>query len=200
MYIMKAFDTECVRCGKMLKTPNSSNADYIISREDRNLKTLVICPNCYRDNDEVIWGFHGNQSKDNKHSFEVELGRAELFRGRMDSLASSIDFLLNKILERTPIVFKNNETLGRKIKKFNQNKAGLIKEYAGDFNILAKNLKEFNNDWIITKHGMIVGGKQDFCFSKDDTLYIFDQKKREEINRQFEEIMRSLTEILNMMA
>ncbi len=76
----------CYRCGKEINTPNNNNADYImaedtVGREARELllsparlfglirakteiieedvqKTGVICPDCYRETDTIIWGVH----------------------------------------------------------------------------------------------------------------------------------------------
>lgn len=59
----------CFRCGKEIDTPNSSNADYIMAKDTIETtikdgkpediqKTGIICPDCYRDTDFVIWGVH----------------------------------------------------------------------------------------------------------------------------------------------
>jgi len=60
----------CFRCGKELNSPDASNADYIMAEDTKTMdmeadgtpkevqKTGVICPDCYRDTDFVIWGIH----------------------------------------------------------------------------------------------------------------------------------------------
>ncbi|MBA7639601.1 hypothetical protein ES703_47260 [subsurface metagenome] len=60
----------CIRCGKEIPHPNSSNADYIIAEDTKAMeiaedgtpveiqKTGIICPNCYKATDQVIWGIH----------------------------------------------------------------------------------------------------------------------------------------------
>jgi len=60
----------CFRCGKQLDSPNASNADYIIAEDTKVTelaedgtpmevqKTGIICPDCYKDTDIVIWGVH----------------------------------------------------------------------------------------------------------------------------------------------
>lgn len=59
----------CFRCNKEIDTPDSSNADYIMAEDTMETiiedglpkdiqKTGVICPNCYKDTDFVIWGVH----------------------------------------------------------------------------------------------------------------------------------------------
>ena len=60
----------CFRCGKGLESPNASNADYIIAEDTKVMelaedgtpaeiqKTGVICPECWKPTDIVIWGVH----------------------------------------------------------------------------------------------------------------------------------------------
>jgi len=59
----------CFRCGKEIDTPDSSNADYIIAEDTITTviadgipkdiqKTGIICPECYKPTDSVIWGVH----------------------------------------------------------------------------------------------------------------------------------------------
>lgn len=64
----------CFRCGKEIDTPNSSSADYIIAGDtietviEEGLpkdiqKTGVICHDCYKPTDFVIWGIHKEGSQ-----------------------------------------------------------------------------------------------------------------------------------------
>ena len=60
----------CIRCQKPLDTPNSSNTDYIIANDLKKTVinregipeeveyTGIICKDCYRPGDFVIWGIH----------------------------------------------------------------------------------------------------------------------------------------------
>lgn len=59
----------CFRCGKEIDAPNASNADYVVAEDTIETviedglpkdiqKTGVICPDCYKDTDKVIWGVH----------------------------------------------------------------------------------------------------------------------------------------------
>ena len=60
---------------------------------------------------------------------------------------------------------------------------------------LIDGLNEFNTTWNITKHGMIVVGKEKLTFHKDGQFYSFNQQKQEEISREFTFIMQELTQI-----
>ena len=60
----------CKRCDKEIDTPNQHNADYIIAEDTKVMelaedgtpveiqKTGIICPDCYKPDDFVIWGVH----------------------------------------------------------------------------------------------------------------------------------------------
>lgn len=73
----------CFRCKKLIPEANPRNADYIIARDIVSnetqpvkkplwkrifskekteikavQKTAIICPDCYRPGDRVIWGVH----------------------------------------------------------------------------------------------------------------------------------------------
>ena len=51
----------CFRCGKELNSPNAFNADYIMAEDTKEgdiQKTGIVCLDCYRDTDFVIWGVH----------------------------------------------------------------------------------------------------------------------------------------------
>lgn len=45
----------CYRCGKPILGANVHNADYIETPEGVN---QIICPDCYRPDDKLIWGLH----------------------------------------------------------------------------------------------------------------------------------------------
>ena len=101
--------------------------------------------------------------------------------------------MLEKIKTKPP------KMLGTKICKFKESKVVLADKYIGDFDKLVKKLWKFNENWTITKHGMIVGGKQELTFRKDGEFHTFDPKRQEEIDQEFTEIMGALTEIWNGM-
>lgn len=59
----------CFRCCKEINTPDAANADYIMAEDTIETtiedgipkdtqKTGVICPDCYKPTDFVIWGVH----------------------------------------------------------------------------------------------------------------------------------------------
>lgn len=59
----------CFRCGKGIDTPGAANADYIMAEDTKVAviadgqpveiqKTGIICPDCHKDSDFVIWGVH----------------------------------------------------------------------------------------------------------------------------------------------
>ena len=60
----------CFRCGKELDSPDASTTDYIIAEDTIAMeleadgtpkevqKTGIICPDCYKPTDTVIWGMH----------------------------------------------------------------------------------------------------------------------------------------------
>ena len=51
----------CIRCNKQIDHPDSSNADYIMAEDtivEGTQKTGVVCPDCYKETDFVIWGVH----------------------------------------------------------------------------------------------------------------------------------------------
>lgn len=54
-------DIACFRCKIIIPSPNDKNADYIMAEDTKDgdeQKTAVICPQCYRPTDTVIWGVH----------------------------------------------------------------------------------------------------------------------------------------------
>ena len=70
---------KCFRCGKEMDSPDASNADYIIAEDTKAMestedgtpieiqKTGIICPNCYKSGDFVIWGVHKRKQPRNKN-------------------------------------------------------------------------------------------------------------------------------------
>ena len=194
---MKAPNTQCFRCGKEIDTPNSSNADYVIADDaidDGVQKTAIICPDCYTDTDKVIWGVHSNEaSEEARHQFNAYMARMYHFQGQMNAMANSIDLMLNVILEEEGV--KLPKMLGGKISEFGKRKAVLADKYTGDFDELIKKLRKFNENWVIAKHGMIVGGLEDLTIRKDDKLHTFVPKRQEEIGQEFTENMKALIEI-----
>lgn len=54
----------CFRCDKEIDTPDASNADYIIAPDTVDRKTGIICPDCYKPTDTVIWGVHKNPQQE----------------------------------------------------------------------------------------------------------------------------------------
>jgi hypothetical protein len=61
--------------------------------------------------------------------------------------------------------------------------------YTGDFDEFVRKLERFNKNWVVTKHGILVGGTQKITIYKDERMYIFDQRKQEEIDDEFTQIM-----------
>ena len=130
-----------------------------------------------------------------KQEFDTYLTRMEMFRGRMDDLANSIELMLTIILEGTRIKLGKKEMLGSKIGKFEKSQETLNSKHTGDFGELMEKLNEFNENWVITKHGMTSGGQKDLTIYKDGKFHIFDQRKQDEIVREFTKIMGALIEI-----
>lgn len=60
----------CFRCGKEIESPNAANADYILAEDTKTIelaedgtpveiqKTGIICLDCYKPTDFIIWGVH----------------------------------------------------------------------------------------------------------------------------------------------
>lgn len=46
----------CYRCNKKLVRPDQHNADYILLPDGE--KTAIVCPECFRPDDVLIWGKH----------------------------------------------------------------------------------------------------------------------------------------------
>jgi DNA-directed RNA polymerase subunit RPC12/RpoP len=61
---------KCFRCSKEIDTPNAHNADYIMAEDTKVMeigedgtpieiqKAAIICPDCYKPTDTIIWGVH----------------------------------------------------------------------------------------------------------------------------------------------
>jgi len=56
---------KCLRCDKDLGAAGVHNADYVIAEEFKVIedgkevqKTAIVCPDCYRETDFIIWGIH----------------------------------------------------------------------------------------------------------------------------------------------
>ena len=52
---------KCFRCQREIESPNASNADYIMAEDVPDNKTAIVCPECYKGADAVIWGAHKNE-------------------------------------------------------------------------------------------------------------------------------------------
>jgi len=125
------------------------------------------------------------------------MNNAMIFQGKMNLMANSIDLLLGFILEN--IKLKPPKMLGTKISEFKGNMAILSLRYSGDFSELVQDLRKFNEHWITTKHGMVVGGQEinDLTFHKDGKFHIFNKKTQNEIDSEFTQTMQNITEIHN---
>jgi hypothetical protein len=124
--------------------------------------------------------------------------KVEPFQGRMNTLANSIEVLLDDIFKKTRSMTPKMETFGRKIDRFGKNRSNLEK-YTPSFDELLYKLKRFNKYWNISKHGMVLGEEnmKDITIvdRKDDVYYVFDKKKIEEIEQDFAQIQKALIEI-----
>jgi hypothetical protein len=130
-----------------------------------------------------------------ENEFEKYILRSNIFRGSVDLMANSIELILGSILGELKVELKTRIMLGTKIKKLAQCKNVITQINAPDFDKLTGKLIEFNNIWIITKHGMVVGGSEELTFYKDGKISIFDSNKQMEIRNEFTEIMTELTKI-----
>lgn len=131
----------------------------------------------------------------NEQEFNEYLSSISMFIGGMTQKANSIELMLKDIFEKKEI--RNSRMLGSKIYEFKKRKSTLSDNYTGDFDILVDKLIRFNENWNITKHGMVVGGTQNFTIHKDGAFHIFDQSKVNEINNEFTQIMKALIKISN---
>jgi hypothetical protein len=125
--------------------------------------------------------------------FNLYNGNMQMFKGKMNDLANSIEIVLELIFEK--IGAKSQKMIGPKIRTFEAYKSTISIRYSGDFNELVDELRKFNENWVITKHGMTVGGRNELTIHKDGICYVFDEKKRLEIDQDFSQIMKNLIEI-----
>jgi hypothetical protein len=133
----------------------------------------------------------------NANEVDAYLICSMVFPGKINVMANSIELLLDVILEKAGVSANPRATLGAKINAFQ--KAAILKESKGDWNVeeIVIKLKDFNKSWNITKHGMIVCGTSDLTFYKDKGKYVFDKNKLDVIDREFSEVMATLTQITN---
>lgn len=130
-----------------------------------------------------------------EREFEAYTRDSTTYMGKMNIMANSIDLVIGVIFEKTqkrPI-----KMLGSKIIEFEKSKQILEHLYSGDFDEFVRKLERFNKNWVVTKHGMLVGGTQNMTIYKDERMYIFDQRKQKEIDDEFTQIMSGLAEIKN---
>ena len=125
--------------------------------------------------------------------FERELDRTNQYIGRMNVLANSIDLMLDVILEKLNI--PPPKMLGRKINTFEKCEQLLERDYNENIDNLVSKLNKFNETWIITKHGMVIGGSEYITIYKDGYNHIFDPKKQSQIDQEFSTIMADLVRI-----
>ena len=45
----------CGRCKTGIESASHLNADYIITPDEQ---TMIVCPDCYDEDDFIIWGIH----------------------------------------------------------------------------------------------------------------------------------------------
>lgn len=115
------------------------------------------------------------------------------FQGMMNQLASSIEIVLDDILRKIGI--NPPKMLGEKISKFKENVPNLNK-YNANLDELLLKLTSFNANWVLSKHGMpATGNLKDIAFFKDGIVYVFDNKKIEDIKHEFTFIQEALIEI-----
>lgn len=131
-------------------------------------------------------------------NFNENIIGCQVFSGRMNMMANSIDLLISAILEKLGHNL-NRKPLGPKIGLFRKSEPILSSKYSGEFDLLIDRLDRFNANWNATKHGMMVGGTSFVTFQKNGLSFIFDPKKIAEIDREFTETIANLTEIWNMM-
>jgi len=134
------------------------------------------------------------ENRNLSEELEEYLKQVVILRGNMDMMGNSIEILLNGTLDKIGI--RPELTFGRKTEQLKENKLILIK-YITTFDDLVQNLRRFNENWIITKHGItVMGTTKDITLFKDDGLYIFDKNEIKEINQEFNQIQKVLIKIL----
>jgi hypothetical protein len=174
------------------------------------MSTTPLTNPCGQADDEVmssknnsfmhIYGLvlHGGESiikQSNRESFFDEYSKdVALFQGKMNQCASSIEIVLDDIFEKSGI--RPPKMLGCKISKLRESRS-YFSAYSGNFDDLLKKLEKFNSNWVISKHGMVVGGEniKNITLFKDGSFHVFDKKKIEEIQHEFTQIQTVLIEI-----
>jgi len=131
-------------------------------------------------------------------SLDTYLEKVERFRGRMDTLANSIEILLDDVLKRLGIALPERSMFGRKICKLKTSKRArmTLNNSISDFDDLTLRLERFNENWIISKHGMMSADSAEpkvIKLVKNNSEHVFDEKKIEEIERDFTYIQQTLT-------
>lgn len=130
-----------------------------------------------------------------EREFEAYTRDSMTYLGKMNIMANSIDLVIGVIFEKTSKkTYKNVRKQNYWIWKTKQILEHL---YTGDFDEFVRKLERFNKNWVVTKHGILVGGTQKITIYKDERMYIFDQRKQEEIDDEFTQIMSWLSEITN---
>jgi len=126
--------------------------------------------------------------------------KVERFRGRIDTLANSVEILLDDILKRLGITLP--KMFGGKISKVKRNKLTLHR-FTPNFDELVDKVEKFNENWIISKHGKISADTAEskvIKLVKDDFEYVFDEKKIKEIGQEFTQIQQALITIQKSLA
>ncbi|MBI2449502.1 hypothetical protein HYV49_04360 [Candidatus Pacearchaeota archaeon] len=112
-----------------------------------------------------------------------EMQKNHSFQGQMNGMAKSIEIVIDKILEQNDV--KPRGSFGNRIKQF--------KEVCPEFPELLGDLMNFNEFWNITKHGVIIMGADiSESFFKDEETHKFNQQRKEEISKNFTEVMKKL--------
>jgi len=135
----------------------------------------------------------GNQSS----SLDEYIQKVNSFKGQIDTCATSIEIILDAILEKISSR-PQNKTLGAKIEALRKSKSKL-QTYTGNLDTLVDMLFEFNKVWITTKHGITVAKEniKNITIFKDNMVHEFDDKEIEDIKSEFTQIQTALTEILD---
>lgn len=126
--------------------------------------------------------------------FENYTNQYKNFSGNLNMMANSIELLLDGIFENLKINIP--QLLGNKIKRLVKNKV-LIDYDLGNLNNLIRNLNEFNEVWVIFKHGTLVGGVKELTIHKNNNFFIFNNVKLSKICDKFSETIAILSIIFN---
>lgn len=121
--------------------------------------------------------------------------RALKFQGMVNSMASSIDYMLKCILEELKTTGITDPLLTVKIGIFENSGNIWESKYNGDKSKLIEDLKQFDTIQTIIKNSLIVMGEKDLTFRINDECYSFQRNKQEDIVHNFSMIMQGLTQI-----